>query len=71
MSPLRRHAQLHLPELSPDEALVFVNILDRLISAIWRAHGEAMAARLDEVHDFRPSSGTHPSSPVDDGEPLF
>jgi hypothetical protein len=56
------HAQLHLPVLSPDEALVFVNILDRLIAAIWRAHGPAMAARLDEIHDDRVARSPSPSA---------
>jgi hypothetical protein len=47
------HAQVHLPPLTPDEALVFVNILDCLMTAIWRAHGPAMAARLEEIHDHQ------------------
>jgi hypothetical protein len=46
--------------LSPDEALVFVNILDRLIAVIWRAHGPAMAARLNEIHDDRVARSPSP-----------
>ena len=50
------HAQLHLPSLDGDQALIFINILDRLISAIWRAHGHAMAAILEEPAPPAPSS---------------
>lgn len=51
---MNRHAQLHLPPLSPDQALVCVHIFERLITAIWRAHGPAMHARLDEIHGHAP-----------------
>lgn len=57
------HAQLHLPVLSPDEALVFVNTLERLIAAVWRAHGPAMAARLQEIHGDRVARSPSPSAP--------
>lgn len=57
------HAQLHLPPLAPDEALVFVNILDRLIAAIWRAHGPAMEAYLDDLHGDRPPAPPAPPAP--------
>lgn len=47
----RRHAQLHLPALTADQALCLVHVLERAIDAIYRAHGEAMAdlcaARID------------------------
>ena len=47
----RRHAQLHLPALSAEQALLLVAVLERAISAIYRAHGDAMAdlcaARID------------------------
>lgn len=36
------HAQLHLPPLDAHEALVLVAICERLIAAVWRAHGDAM-----------------------------
>lgn len=39
----RRHAQLHLPPLEAHEALLLVAMCERLIAAIWRAHGDAMA----------------------------
>lgn len=65
------HAQLHLPALSPDEALVFVNVLDRLIAAIWRAHGPAMSARLDELHSAPPAPASTLQPPVPDDDLLF
>lgn len=47
----RRHAQLHLPALSAEQALLLVTVLERTIGAIYRAHGDAMAdlcaARID------------------------
>jgi hypothetical protein len=52
-SPRRRkpHAQLHLPVLTAEQALLLVNVLERVITAIYRAHGDAMAqlsaARID------------------------
>jgi hypothetical protein len=39
----RRQAQLHLPPLDAHEALLLVAICERLISDLWRAHGDAMA----------------------------
>ena len=42
------HAQIHLPPLSAHEALLFSNLLDRTIAALWRTHGDAMAALLDD-----------------------
>lgn len=40
------HAQIHLPPLTGEEALLLVNLLDRAIAALWRAHGDAMADLL-------------------------
>ena len=40
------HAQIHLPPLTADQALLLVNLLDRAIAAIWRTHGEQMADLL-------------------------
>ena len=39
----RPHAQLHLPALTAEQARLLVNILERAIHAIYRAHGDAMA----------------------------
>lgn len=38
----RPHAQLHLPALSAEQALLLVHVLERAIEALYRAHGEAM-----------------------------
>ena len=51
MSPRRPpppHAQAHLPALNGNDALLIVNILERVTDAIWRAHGPAMHAALEE-----------------------
>lgn len=40
------HAQIHLPPLSAQEALLLANLLDRAIAALWRTHGDAMADLL-------------------------
>lgn len=46
--PTRRsHAQIHLPALSAGYALTLVEIFERAIEAIWRAHGEEMAYLRD------------------------
>ena len=53
MSPPRApvpHASVQLPPLNGHEALIVVNILERLISAIWCAHGPAMQATLEDVY---------------------
>ena len=39
----RRYAQLHLPPLDAHEALLLVAVCEKLIDALWRAHGDAMA----------------------------
>jgi len=38
----RRHARLHLPPLSGRDALALVDVLERAIAAIERAHGGEM-----------------------------
>jgi hypothetical protein len=43
MKPSRRHAQIHLPPLDAGYALTLVDIFERAIDAIWRAHGDRMA----------------------------
>jgi hypothetical protein len=40
----RRHARLHLPPLSGRDALAVVGVLQRVIAAIERAHGDEMRA---------------------------
>ena len=43
----RRNARIHLPPLSPTEALTVVRALERAVAAVWRAHGEQMRYELD------------------------
>jgi hypothetical protein len=40
------HAQIHLPPLTAEEALLLCNLLDRAICALWRTHGDAMGDLL-------------------------
>jgi hypothetical protein len=37
------HPQIHLPALDASCALILVDVFERAIAAIWRAHGDAMA----------------------------
>jgi hypothetical protein len=37
------HAQIHLPPLDTSSALTLVDVFERAIAAVWRAHGDAMA----------------------------
>ena len=41
-----RHAPLHLPALEPEQALLVVEVLERVIRSIWHTHGDAMADYL-------------------------
>lgn len=59
-----RHPQLHLPPLDADAALAVVAILERAISAIWRAHGHRMAELLRKRRSANPTADF-----VDDGNP--
>lgn len=61
-----RHAVIHLPALTADEALLLVHILDRIHDAIWRAHGQAMQLRRDELACLRPASRPTPPPPSPD-----
>jgi hypothetical protein len=64
----RPHACLHLPPLDGHQALLLVALCERLIAAVWRAHGEAMVdVKANDLPPlpFRPS----PASPLEDGVP--
>ena len=56
------HAQIHLPPLTADQALLLANLLDRAIAALWRTHGDAMADRLACID---PDSAITAQSPDD------
>jgi len=44
--PKRPYAQLHLPALTAEEALLIAGIFQKAADAIWRAHGREMARFL-------------------------
>jgi hypothetical protein len=67
-----RHAQIHLPPLDAGYALTLVDIFERAIEAVWRAHGHRMA----ELRDLRaarakrrnpaPATAIEPAAPDGD-----
>lgn len=64
------HAQVHLPPLTGEEALLLCNLLDRAICALWRAHGHAMADLLACLDPDTPAPEQPPVSvATGDGEP--
>lgn len=63
----RRHTQAHFPVLEPDEALRFVDLLQRVIDAVWRAHGHEMGERLIDQYIADPATESHS---FEDGEDL-
>jgi hypothetical protein len=70
MKPRRRsrhrHAQIHLPPLDAGYALTLVDIFERAIAALWRAHGDRMAELLNLRAAAREREQTEY---VDDGDP--
>jgi hypothetical protein len=40
------HAQIHFPPLTAEQALLVAKLLERVVDAIWRTHGDAMADLL-------------------------
>lgn len=42
MTSPRRLMRLRLPDLTADQAVVLVDVLDQVITKIWRLHGDAM-----------------------------
>ncbi len=62
----RRHTQAHLPPLEPHEALRFVELLQHVINAVWRAHGQEMGERLIDRHIANPESEPLPFMDGDD-----
>lgn len=58
MKPRRRrgrHTQIHLPRLDAGYALTLVDIFERAIAAVWRAHGDRMAELLQLRDANRPA----------------
>ena len=66
-----RRAQIHLPPLDAGYALTLVDIFERAIDAIWRAHGHSMTElksnRAQAARKLHPS----PSRRDDPDERLF
>ena len=44
--PPPRRAQIDLPVLTTEEAILLVRVFERALNAIWHVHGEDMADRL-------------------------
>lgn len=42
MSQRRPHALVRLPPLDATSALSLINVLDAIIAAVWRAHGDSI-----------------------------
>ena len=62
---VRRHSQIHLPPLDVSYALTLVDIFERAIAAIWRAHRDRMAPLIRLRADSRDARSDY----VDDGDP--
>jgi hypothetical protein len=67
----RPHPRLHLPPLDPHEALLLVAICERIIAAVWRAHGEDMADVMANDLSSEPAKAIHTDLPVTNDDPLF
>lgn len=57
-----RHAIIHLPVLSPDEAKLVMRVLDRVIDAVWRAHGPAIEFQDEADHALASEPASAPAS---------
>ncbi len=64
------HAQFHLPPLQADQARLLVALLERLISAIYRAHGPALFDHLEASIDPPPSRTIRVPRPSSDDFPF-
>ena len=64
----RPHAQLHLPSLSAEQALLVVHLLERAIAALYRAHGPAMSELLHCRLDPPPPRACSDSGPGPDDD---
>ena len=62
------HPQIHLPALDARDALLLVDVFERALAAIWRAHGEGMAELLamrDDAGVPELVEDVHPEPPDD------
>ncbi len=67
------HSQIHLPPLDASYALTLVDIFERAITAIWRAHGDSMAnlQALRGIDTPRPPDAVWTTYPVDPNDDCF
>ena len=66
-----RHAQLHLPPLRADQAALVVALLEGVIKAIYRAHGQAMADLFCDAIDPSPSRSAPMPDPSSSDDLIF
>ena len=70
MNPSRQpYIQFQLPPLCGDSALLIVNLLERIIHAIWQLHGQAMLELLNDTH-ARPHRDPVPDPLADEDLPF-
>ncbi len=68
----RRYAQIHLPPLDVHEARLVVAVCEKIIDAVWRAHGEAMEeSQAPRTPPEPPAPGGEGGPPADDLNDLF
>lgn len=68
------YAHVRIPPLSADDALTLVGILEHILAAIWKAHGDAMAelqARRGIETPPPPDAVVSHTAVVDDAETDF
>jgi hypothetical protein len=68
----RRYAQIHLPPLDVHEALLVVAVCEKIIDAVWRAHGETMEEyQATRAAPKTPAPSGEGDPPADDLNDLF
>jgi hypothetical protein len=60
--PRHRYVQIHLPPLTGEQAYILAAILERAVSAIWRAHGDDMADFQGRVFPDAPPNPDPPTT---------
>lgn len=72
-----RGARIHLPPMSAQNALLVTDVVERILRALWRAHGDAIADYLGRVDPDRMIAWQSPDDVVtrkpdpDDPDPDF
>jgi hypothetical protein len=69
------HAQIHFPSLTGHEALLVVNLLERVVDSLWRTHGDAMTDLLGCCHPGDPlpkqPDPLSPAAPAPSDDDIF